>query len=31
MSLVLQVFGLKPKYWTNYNFDLMMPLDEKLS
>ncbi len=29
MSLVLQVFSHKPKYWTNYSFDLMMALDEK--
>ncbi len=33
MSLMLQVFGHKPKYWTNWNFDLemkQMKLDEKL-
>ena len=28
MSLVLQVFGHKPKYCTNINFGLMMALDE---
>ncbi len=30
MSLVLQVFGHKPKYWTHYHVDLMMVRDEKL-
>ncbi len=29
MSLVLQVFGYKPKYRTPSNFDLMMALEEK--
>ncbi len=29
MSLVLQVFGQKPKYWTKWNFDPMVPRDEK--
>ncbi len=29
MSLVLQVFGHKPKYWTHYGFDLLMALDEE--
>ncbi len=28
---VLQVFSHKPKYWTNWNFDQMMALDEKLN
>ncbi len=30
MSLVLQVFVHKPKYWTNQNFNLIMGLQEKL-
>ncbi len=30
MSLVLQVFGHKPKFWTNLNFDLVMVLNKKL-
>lgn len=29
MSVVLKVFGHK-RYWTNFNFDLMVVLDEKL-
>ncbi len=29
MSLVLQVFSHKPKYWTNWNFHLMEALQEK--
>lgn len=28
MSLVLQVFGHNPKYWTNLNFDQVMVLNE---
>ncbi len=28
-SLVLEVFSHNPKYWTNYNFDLMIVLNEK--
>lgn len=28
--LVLQVFGHKSQYWTNWKFDLTMALDEKL-
>lgn len=28
MSLVLKVFGLKLKCWTDFKFDLMMVLDE---
>lgn len=28
-SLVFSVFGHKPKCWTNYTSDLMMPLSEK--
>ncbi len=28
MSLGLQVFGHKPKYWTKINFDLLVELDE---
>lgn len=23
MSIILQVFGYKPKYWMNYNFELV--------
>ncbi len=31
ISLVLQVFGHKPHYWTHLNFDLMMALDENFT
>lgn len=30
MWLGLQVFGHKPKYWTNKMYDLLMALDEML-
>ncbi len=29
MTLVLQVFGQKAKYWTNEDFHLMVALDER--
>ena len=29
MSIVLQIFDDKPKYWTNINLDLMMALEGK--
>lgn len=29
ISSVMQVFSHTPEYWTNWNFELMMLLDEK--
>lgn len=28
--VILQVFGYKQKYWTNYNFDLIMVLGKEV-
>lgn len=31
LQVFLQVFSQKPKYWANWNFDLMMVLDQVIT